>query len=123
MHNCYMINKCYKEQNISVNENDILKWFNHPTYNSRLWIKIEKSGLIIASGIAEYDSKINEGILEWLQVLSKYQNKGFGKIIINSLLIELKNLGSKFTTVSGDLDNNTKPEKLYRSCGFSGDDI
>ena len=37
-----MINKCYKGQNISVNEKDILKWCNHSTYNSRLWIKIEK---------------------------------------------------------------------------------
>ena len=118
-----MINKCYKGQNISVNENDILKWCNHPTYNNRLWIKIEKDGLIIASGIAEYDTEINEGILEWIQVLPEYQYKGYGKIIVNSLLIALKNLGAKFTTVSGDLDNNTKPEKLYRSCGFTGDDI
>ncbi len=118
-----MINKCYKEQNILVNENDILKWCNHPTYNSRLWIKIEIDGLIIASGIAEYDTEINEGILEWIQVLPEYQNEGYGKIIVNSLLIELKNLGAKFTTVSGDLDNNTKPEKLYRSCGFTGDDV
>lgn len=116
-----MINKCYNKQKISVSENEILDWCNHPTYNNKLWIKIEENGTIIASGIAEYDKALNEGILEWIQVLPEYQNKGYGKVIVDSLLIELKNLGAKFVTVSGNLDN--KSEKLYRSCGFIGDDI
>lgn len=118
-----MFNKSYNAQKISVSENDILSWCNHPTYNNKLWIKIEENGRIIASGIAEYDEELNEGILEWIQVLPEYQNKGYGKVIVNSLLIELKNLGAKFVTVSGNLDNLTNPEKLYRSCGFIGDDI
>lgn len=118
-----MINRCYKYQNISVNENDILNWCNHPTYNNQLWFKIEKDGFMIASGIAEYDEEINEGILEWIQVLPEYQNKGYGKSLVNSLLMELKNLGAKFVTVSGSLDNSNAPEKLYRNCGFTGDDI
>ena len=118
-----MINTCYKEQNISINDKDFINWLNHPTYNKKLWQKIEKDGLIIASGIAEYDKEINEGILEWVQVLPAYQNKGYGKAIVNSLLMELKNLGAKFVTVSGNMDNKTNPEKLYRSCGFTGNDI
>lgn len=118
-----MINICYNGQNISVNEKDVIKWLNHPTYNKKLWQKIEKDGLIIASGIAEYDKEINEGIIEWVQVLPDYQNKGYGKAIVNSLLVELKNLGAKFVTVSGNIDNKTNPEKLYRSCGFNGNDI
>ncbi len=117
-----MINNCYKEQNISVDENDILKLCNHPAYNNKLWIKIEENRTMIASGIAEYDKELNEGILEWIQVLPEHQKKGYGKAIVNSLLRELKNLGAKFVTVSGNLDNNTNPEKLYRSCGFTGDD-
>jgi hypothetical protein len=28
-----------------------------------------------------------------------------------------------FTTVSGEMNSRTKPEKLYRNCGFSGDDV
>ncbi len=28
-----------------------------------------------------------------------------------------------FATVSGKVTNKTKPEKLYRRCGFTGDDI
>ena len=63
-----MINRCYKCKNISVNENDILNWCNHPTYNNRLWFKIEEYESMIASGIAEYDEEKNEGILEWIQV-------------------------------------------------------
>lgn len=118
-----MINICYKKQNITVNENDILELCNHPTYNNKLWIKIEENGTMIASGIAEYDKELNEGIIEWIQVLPENQNNGYGKAIVNSLLMELKNLGAKFITVSGDLDNNTNPEKLYRSCGFTGDDV
>ena len=118
-----MINMCYKNQNISVAENDILKWCKHLTYNSELWIKIEENETMIASGIAEYDNELNEGIIEWIQVLPEYQNKGYGKTIVNSLLMELKKLGANFVTVSGDLDNSTNPEKLYRSCGFTGDDI
>ena len=118
-----MLNTCYKNLNISVNEKDILELCNHPTYINKLWIKIEENETMIASGIAEYDEVLNEGILEWIQVLPEYQNKGYGKTIVNSLLIELKKIGAKFVTVSGDLDNNTNPEKLYRNCGFIGDDI
>ena len=118
-----MINSCYREQNISVDESVISQWCNHPTFNSQLWIKIEENGTMIASGIAEYDQELNEGVLEWIQVLPEYRNKGYGKTIVNSLLMELKKIGANFVTVSGDLDNDTNPEKLYRKCGFTGDDI
>ncbi|MFA5524645.1 MAG: hypothetical protein WDA24_09850 [Tissierellales bacterium] len=30
---------------------------------------------------------------------------------------------AEFTTVSGEVDNDTNPERLYRSCGFYGDDV
>lgn len=30
---------------------------------------------------------------------------------------------SDFVTVSGKVDNDTKPEFLYRKCGFTGEDI
>ena len=53
----------------------------------------------------------------------EYQNKGYGKSLINSLLMKLKNLGVKFATVSGSLDNSNTPEKLYSDCGFTGNDI
>jgi len=30
---------------------------------------------------------------------------------------------ANFVTVSGEVDNSTNPEALYRKCGFIGDDI
>ena len=118
-----MINHCYKHENILIDESDINRWMNNPTYNKSLWVKIVKNNKIIASGIAEYDSHLKEGIIEWVQVLPEYRNKGYGKDIVNYLLKQLRNLDAGFVTVSGSLDNKTKPEKLYRKCGFIGDDI
>ncbi len=118
-----MINICYLQKGIFINDDDTNKWIKHPTFNPKLWLKIEQNEKIVASGIAEYDKECEEGILEWIQVLPEYRNRGYGEAIVNFLLTELKQLGAKFVTVSGDLDNYTNPEKLYRKCGFVGDDI
>ena len=118
-----MINECYKNENILVSIDDVNNWTSHPTFNSKLWIKIIVDNKIIASGIAEYDKECKEGILEWIQVLPNYRKKGYGKDIVNSLLLSLKELGATFVTVSGNLDNATKPELLYRKCGFEGNDL
>lgn len=83
----------------------------------------QKNNHIIASGIAEYDYEIKEGILEWIQVLPQYQHQGYGKIIVCELLNRLKSVCASFVAVSGLVDNETNPEKLYRSCGFTGNDI
>ena len=55
--------------------------------------------------------------------MPEYQNKGYGKSLVYSLLMKLKNLGAKFATVSGSLDNSKTLEKLYSNCGFTGNDI
>lgn len=117
-----MINICYKNQNISVTDSDIINFTKHPTYSDKLWIKIMEKGMMVASGIAEYDKELNEGVLEWIQVLPEYQNKGYGKDIVNALLMKLQEIGAQFVTVSGNLDN-INSLKLYKSCGFIGDDI
>ncbi|MDD3171187.1 MAG: GNAT family N-acetyltransferase [Bacilli bacterium] len=118
-----MMNDCYRDEEISVSLKSILSWKKHPTYEEDLWIVIKNEfGEIIASGIAEVDREIGEGILEWIQVLPKYQHQGFGKMIVFELLRRLKGK-AKFVTVSGSLENNSNPEKLYRSCGFTGNDV
>ena len=76
-----------------------------------------------ASGIAEYDEKCREGIIEWVQVLPEYRRQGLGRKIVAVLLRRLRDLGAEFATVSGDLDNVTDPLSLYRKCGFTGDDL
>ena len=30
---------------------------------------------------------------------------------------------TKFVTVAGQCNNPSEPEKLYRKCGFTGDDV
>lgn len=86
-------------------------------------VKIVKNNRIVASGIAEYDVELKEGMIEWVQVLPAYWNKGYGTDIVNYLLKQLKELGASFVTVSGSLENKTNPERLYRKCGFIGDDV
>ena len=76
-----------------------------------------------ASGIAEFDEVCREGIIEWVQVLPAYRGRGLGKKIVDVLLNRLKSIGASFVTVSGNLDNTSKPLELYRKCGFTGDDI
>lgn len=65
---------------------------------------------------------IKEGALEWIQVLPEYHGNKLGKALVIELLKRLKPY-ARFTTVSGELDNKTNPERLYRRCGFIGDDI
>ena len=119
-----MMNACYVHENIAVTEEDIQKWKNHETFREELCIYIHADhGKMAASGIAEYDEKCREGIIEWVQVLPEYRNKGLGKRVLTVLLSRLKNAGADFTTVSGNLGNSSNPLEFYRKCGFTGDDI
>ena len=76
----------------------------------------------VALGIADFDAEIKEGSLEWIQVLPGKRRMGLGKMIVNELLSRLKGKAD-FATVSGQIDNATNPEMLYRKCGFTGNDI
>ncbi|MEX1376787.1 MAG: GNAT family N-acetyltransferase [Eubacteriales bacterium] len=114
------INRCYENTNLSQNE--IEKWMHHPTFDSSLWIwaKDKETKKIIGLAIAEYDKDIKEGLLEWIQVLPEHRGKSIGKAMVCELISRLSN--ADFITVSGKADN-ASAEKLYRSCGFVGDDI
>ena len=119
-----MINASYGHEGISVSEHDIMQWKTHKTFREDLCIYINADGgKMAASGIAEYDEICREGIIEWVQVLPEYRNKGLGQKIVTVLLSRLKDLGADFVTVSGNLDNPTKPLELYKKCGFEGDDV
>ena len=116
------INASYKHEKISVDQNDLIKWLHHPVYHKDLWVKIEINNQIIASGIAEFDSNLKEGIIEWLQVHPSYQGQGYGKMILETLIYRLAQ-HAKFITVSGSMKNTTNPLRLYQACGFEGSDI
>lgn len=119
-----MMNACYHHENIVVTKEDIMRWKQHETFREDLCIYINSAGgKMAASGIAEFDETCREGIIEWVQVLPEYRGSGLGKKIVDVLLSRLKSIGADYATVSGNLDNTSKPLELYRKCGFTGDDI
>lgn len=116
------INKCYN--GIGVSAEELHRYAERPVYHSALWLAVKDgwSGEIVATGIAELDREIGEGVLEWIQVSKEYRGFGLGSFMVSELLWRMKNL-AKFATVSGQCDNPTNPEALYRKCGFKGDDV
>ncbi len=117
-----IINKCYV--NIQVTIDSVKKWIQSDVFDNELWVYIEDTttNQMVALGISELDKDIGEGALEWIQVLPDYQGEGLGQAIVNETLIRMKNK-AVFVTVSGEVENMTNPEALYRKCGFTGDDI
>ncbi|QSX06684.1 GNAT family N-acetyltransferase [Sedimentibacter sp. zth1] len=117
-----IINKSYLD--ISVTKEQIYSYTHTQVYNKDLWILVydKETNEVVGCGIADVDNEIQEGILEWIQVLPQYRNKGIGKFIVNELLRRMRNI-AKFVTVSGQVENKTNPEGLYRKCGFKGKDI
>ena len=116
------IGKCYKDLHPSAET--VKSWANHKVFDRNLWIWImdNHKNIPVALGIAEIDNTVPEGALEWIQVLPEYQGRGLGKVLVLELLNRLKGR-VEFTTVSGEVNNETNPERLYRSCGFKGNDI
>jgi len=116
------IGRCYKY--LHPTPETVRNCTTYRVYDNSLWIWIidKKKNIPAALGIAELDSSVPEGSLEWIQVLPEYQGKGLGKVLVLELLNRLKGR-VEFTTVSGEVYNETNPERLYRSCGFYGNDV
>ena len=118
----FVINKSYTDLHVDISQ--IEGYTNTPVYDKNLWILVneKENGKCVGCGIADYDSEVEEVILEWIQVLPAYRNRKIGKAIVNEILSRAQAY-AKFATVSGKIDNPTKPELLYRKCGFTGNDI
>lgn len=116
------INKCY--DNICISELELRSYTTRPVYSAKLWLAIKDkcNEEIVATGIAELDREIGEGILEWIQVSKDYRGCGLGSYIVSELLWRMKDI-AKFATVSGQCNNPTNPEGLYRKCVFIGNDV
>lgn len=116
------INQCYDA--MCVTENELRGYTQQQVYDSSLWLAIRNdvNGSIVATGIGELDMEVGEGILEWIQVSEAYRRCGLGSYIISELLRRMKGR-AEFATVSGQCDNPSNPEALYRRCGFEGSDV
>jgi ribosomal protein S18 acetylase RimI-like enzyme len=117
-----LINLCYED--IEVTLEQVKEWSSCEVFDNELWVFINEKATSspVALGIADYNSQIKEGSLEWIQVLPEKQGHGLGEAIVNELLLRLSKKAD-FATVSGQLENGTNPESLYRKCGFTGDDV
>ena len=117
-----IINASYPD--ISITEEQLRNLTTTKVYAPELWIIAEDQGTGRPTGcaIADLDKEAGEGILEWVQVLPEYRRQGIGKMLVIELLQRMQKLAN-FATVSGRCNNDTKPEILYRSCGFQGNDI
>lgn len=110
--------------NIRVDAAQVKSWTKRAVYDAGLWLWLidaatgEKAGL----GIAELDTTMREGALEWVQVRATHRGQGLGKQLVSELLKRIS-ARADFTTVSGDVDNPSNPEALYRACGFKGERI
>ena len=112
------ISRCYDQEAVSADELRLYK--SRSVYSADLWLAVREndSGMIAATGIAEFDGNIREGVLEWIQVSPGYRRQGLGRFLVNELLLRLKGRAD-FVTVSGRVDNASNPFALYLSCGFS----
>ncbi len=117
-----LINRCYA--GMALTPKTVGAWLDHPTAALDLWVwLVERSTEIpVGLGIAELDPVVAEASLEWVQVLPGYRRRGVGTALVSELLGRVAERVA-FTTVSGELDNLTNPEALYRRCGFTGDDV
>ena len=117
-----LIRACY--ESIKINTEIVHSWLKHPVYDPHLWVWVvdKESGAKAGLGIAERDPQVPEASLEWIQVHPAYQNKGLGKALVSELTRRALS-GVKFVTVSGEVNNVSQPELLYRRCGFTGNDV
>ena len=116
------ITSCY--DGIGISESELRSYTAQPVYDAALWLAVQddQTGSIVATGIAELDREIGEGVLEWIQVSEGHRGYGLGSYLVSELLWRMNGKAS-FATVSGQCSNVSKPEKLYRKCGFTGNDV
>lgn len=112
------IQACYESEGVTCAKLEAYR--QRPVYDAALWIAIRerKSGQIAASGIGERDTRIGEGILEWIQVSPDHRRRGLGRFVVCELLYRLSKKAD-FVTVSGQMNSPHNPYALYRACGFA----
>ena len=72
--------------------------------------------------IGEFDPEAGEGVVEWLQVLPEFRRRGIAAGLTARALAAMAGFAD-FAIVSGERENPTQPERVYRACGFQGDDV
>ena len=117
-----IINRSYED--ISVDLDYLISLTGLSCYKPDLWLMAyDEKGCPAGCTIAEIGREINEGYIEWLQVLPPFRRKGLGSALVSELLRRMALGGADFCTVSGKASNPSAPEALYRKCGFEGNGL
>ncbi|WOO35272.1 GNAT family N-acetyltransferase [Anaerocolumna sp. AGMB13020] len=117
-----LINNSYTHLGIKVDIEQVKGWTSTEVYAPDLWTSVYKGSIMIGAIVVDYDNVAKEAIIEWMQVLPEYRGMGIASAILNDSLQRMQGRAD-FVTVSGMVNNITKPEMIYRKCGFIGDDI
>ena len=117
-----MINRSYTHSDIHITAEHMKSLTETGVYCPELWIGAVSDGRLIGSILCDFDREIGEGIIEWLQVLPEFRGRGIASALTGKALKVMSDF-AEFATVSGECDNTTDPESVYRKCGFKGDDI
>ena len=117
-----LINASYDD--LGVTAEQMARYQQTSVFHPDLWVLLREkgTGTVLGGGIADYDSEAREVSLEWIQVLPACRKRGYGRMIVNHLLATMQG-EARFATVSGKVNNPSCPEKLYRQCGFAGQDV
>jgi GNAT superfamily N-acetyltransferase len=117
-----LIGRCY--DTLEPSTETVRSWTQHPVYTADLWLWVVDTArdMPVGLGIAEFDGRVGEGSLEWIQVLPAYRGLGLGRAVVTELLRGLSPRAA-FATVSGEAAGPQSPEAFYRRCGFQGDDV
>lgn len=117
-----MMNRSYGHSGVGVTEEEVRGWANARVYRPELWIGAFADGTLAGSVIGEFDPEAGEAAIEWLQVLPEYRRRGIAAALVLRALNAMAAFAD-FATVSGECGNPTRPEAVYRACGFQGEDI
>ncbi|MBN2048199.1 MAG: GNAT family N-acetyltransferase [Anaerolineaceae bacterium] len=114
-----LINACYKDMSLGAEQ--VRQWQREPVFDPTLWLWMwdEQADRPAGLGIADFDSAVGEGSLEWIQLLPAYRGRGLGVCLVSELLRRLRTKAA-FTTVSGQVNNASRPDRVYQRCGFEG---
>ena len=77
---------CYED--LSITAEGLAAYTAHPVHDPELWLAVcdDRTGEIVASGIAQLDREIGEGVLEWIQVSPSCRRMGLGTAVVCELL-------------------------------------
>lgn len=115
-----LIRLCY---GCGMGEEEVRSWRRRPVFRPELWVNLlDDGGALAGAAVAEYDPETGEASLEWVQVRPDCRRRGLGAALVSALLERLAGTAD-FATVSGEAENPTAPEALYRRCGFAGEDV